>query len=260
MNGAAGHDRPHPQPLSRGRERGEFVYVGIDDTDVHGSLGTKRLAGMILGQLLADFRGLLVVRHQLLFDPRVPYTSKNSAASLIFDRAGVPSLDGLAARLREVLRAHYVEGSDPGLCVTDHVPAEATAFGRLCQQDVVRQDAARALAARHGIYLEGLAGTQDGVIGALAAVGLAACGDDGRVVQITQWPDDLSGPQDAALLYRRGIDEIRAVAGGARIDCGSVDVGKHLRPNRRGGRVVLLVAPSVGGDSPGAGWRAVRQM
>ncbi len=267
--GVSDGDLPQPRPLSRDHaahaapERGEcrpstgpVCYVGIDDTDVAGSLGTKRLAGMVLQQLHPEFRGLLAVRHQLLFDPRVPYTSKNSAAALLFARGGW-TLDDLAARVRAILQSHYVEGSDPGICVTDRVPEEVTAFGRRCQQDVVGQQAARGLAARHGIRLEGLGGTEDGVIGALAAVGLAASGDDGRIVQIGPGPDHLSGPQDGALLYARGVDEIRDAASGARIAGGLVDVGKRLRPNRRGGRVVLFVEPCPGIPAA-APWRAVR--
>jgi hypothetical protein len=237
------------------------IYAGIDDTDIKGSLGTKCLARMILRELFPEFPGLLAVRHQLLFDPRVPYTSKNSAASLLFDLDGPDRLEELAGRIRAILRRHYVVGSDPGLCLTAEVPGQVTEFGRRCQRDVVDQASARRLAATHQIHLEGLGGTEDGVIGALAAVGLAADGSDGRVVQIAQWPDDLTGPQDAALLLARGVDEIRCAATDASIREGCVDVGKHLRPNYRRRRVVLFVEPAppgVPGVPGGAAWQAVR--
>jgi hypothetical protein len=131
-----------------------------------------------------------------------------------------------------------------------------TAFGRRCQAEVVDQAGARRLAADCGLHLEGLGGTEGGVIGAMAAVGLAACGDDGRVVQLGAWPDDLSGPQDVAAVRERGV-EVRQVASGVPVTEGRVDVGKHLRPNRRAGRVVLFVTTGTASDGA-ATWQAVR--
>jgi 2-polyprenyl-6-methoxyphenol hydroxylase-like FAD-dependent oxidoreductase len=109
------------------------------------------------------------------------------------------------------------------------------------------------LAAAHGIHLEGLGGTNGGVIGALAAVGLAAGGNDGRVVVLGEWPDDLAGPQPLSAIQARGI-EVRQIGSHNLVDDGWIDVGKHLRPNRRAHKVVLFVEPS----SSGPPWHAVR--
>jgi hypothetical protein len=234
------------------------IYVGIDDTDVAGAPGTNQLVRRILARLGRRFDTVVAVRHQLLFDPRIPYTSKNSSASILFSADGPSATDELARQIRRELHEQYVEGSDPGLCVTDHVPEEVVAFGRRCQQEILTQAEARRLAARHGIHLEGLGGSEDGVIGALAAVGLAATGNDGRVVQIASWPDDLSGPQQIELLRARGVADIRNVPSGAPVLGGTVDVGKHLRPNYRDGRVVLFVTPSPDNGSSQADWQAVR--
>jgi hypothetical protein len=99
-----------------------------------------------------------------------------------------------------------------------------------------------------------LGGTKEGVIGALAAVGLAAGGDDGRVVHIGGWPDDLAGPQEIATLRARRV-EIRDFATRQPVGRGRVDVGKHLRPNYRNNQVVLFVESAAPGPVP---WRAVR--
>ena len=235
-----------------------MIYVGIDDTDVAGAPGTNQGLRRILARLGHDVETVVAVRHQLLFDPRIPYTSKNSSASILFRKDGLSAADELARRIRRELRQEFVEGSDPGLCVTDHVPEEVVEFGKRCQQDVVTQEEARHLAARHGIRLEGLGGTEDGVIGALAAVGLAATGNDGRVVQIGFWPDDLSGPQQLELLHTRGVDQVRNVQSGEPVLRGTVDVGKHLRPNYRDGQVVLFVMASDDDRSPETDWQAVR--
>lgn len=235
-----------------------MIYVGIDDTDVKDSPGTNQLARWMIGQLLPDYECVVAIRHQLLFDPRIPYTSKNSSASLLFLSPAGGGVADFAERARRLMRQWFVPGSDPGLCVTHEVPADLSHFGRRCQQEVVRQEEARQLAARHSIHLEGLGGTEDGVIGAVAAVGLLAEGNDGRVVSIGVWPDDLSGLQDLALLHHRGIAEIRCLGSGHVLQSGCVDVGKHLRPNYRDGRIVLFVEPSHPETTGTTTWRAVR--
>jgi hypothetical protein len=250
---------PHPSPLIPRPSPlvPPSIYVGIDDTDVLDSPGTNKLARHLIRSLADDYESVLAVRHQLLFDPRIPYTSKNSSASLLFKARGKGSVEDLAAKIRALMLDWYVEGSDPGLCLSSAVPDEITRFGRRCQAEIVAQEDARGLAAQHGIYLEGLGGTEGGVIGALAAVGLLSGGNDGRVVSVGHWPDDLSGPAEIEVLHSRGV-EVRHAQTQEPVRTGSVDVGKHLRPNYRGGRIVLFVAPAPPDPPPAAAWHAVR--
>ena len=77
-----------------------MIYVGIDDTDVVGAPGTNKLARSLIRDVAGRFRSIVAVRHQLLFDPRVPYTSKNSSASMLFE----PHRDGSAQELADLLR------------------------------------------------------------------------------------------------------------------------------------------------------------
>lgn len=119
-------------------------------------------------------------------------------------------------------------------------------FGRRCKKELVTSTEARNLAWKHGIYLEGLGGTEDGIIGALAAVGLAASGLDGRVVRWMDWADDLSGPQPVTLIADRGI-EVRDIDTDLSVTYGTVDLGKKLRPNMFGGHPVLFVRPDPTG-------------
>lgn len=239
-----------------------MIYVGIDDTDTIDTPGTNQLGRAMAAQLADRFRLQHLVRHQLFFDPRVPYTSKNGSASLVFEPLGMYQLPSLIDELRHAMQAWYVEGSDPGLCVTEAVPLEFAAFGRRCQTQIMTQAEARALAAAHGVHLEGLGGTEGGVIGALAAVGLISLADNGRVVVYGTWPDDLSGPQEIAVLHARNV-VVREFATNADVTNGRVDIGKHLRPNLRGGRVVQLVEPNTlepGGSAidTSCPWRAVK--
>jgi hypothetical protein len=248
-----------PLPLAPGWI---VILIGIDDTDTLSSPGTNQLARWLVARLPPGYRATMILRHQLLFDPRIPYTSQNGSASigLEADRDGDPTT--LVSLLRQEIRAWYVSGSDPGLCLADRVPAGVVEFGRRCQRDLVTQQEARDLARDAGLLLVGFGGTEDGVIGALAAVGLRAGGDDGRVIHRPEWtwPDGFAGAHPVAAILARGVDEVRELGSGAAVEEGTVDVGKRLRPNVRRGRVVLFVEPAGPGPggSGGAEWRALK--
>jgi hypothetical protein len=232
------------------------IYVGLDDTDVVGSPGTNQLARAIVGRLGDIAEGCIICRHQLFFDPRVPYTSGNGSASIQLPRGHEVSHDELLTTIRAVMAEWYVEGSDPGLALATATCDDMSAFAQRARSEVVNQAEARAVAQRAQCHLEGLGGTNQGIIGALSAVALAAGGDDGRVVHVDgwPWPDDFVGVQAVSGIRARGIAEIRTASGEA-FDGDVVDVGKHLRPNWRGGRMVLFVEPS---PDHFASWRACK--
>jgi hypothetical protein len=230
------------------------IYVGIDDTDIVGSPGTNQLARKIVGRLGHVARHAIVCRHQLFFDPRVPFTSGNGSASIQLPHGDDIPRDELIARVRAEMRDFFVEGSDPGLAVATTASSDMIAFASRATTEVVSQNDAREIAARSECYLEGLGGTNQGIIGALAAVALAAGGEHGRVVHLGDWPwpDRFAGVQSAAAIRGRGIADIRTATGAA-FAGDEIDVGKHLRPNWRGGRVVLFVEPP---ETSGLPWRA----
>jgi len=219
-----------------------IYYMGVDDTDIVGSPGTNRIVKAFLAKMPASVRCERIIRHQLFFDPRVPYTSQNGSASLTFflDDPTTVSLGDLTDLMREHLKEHFVEGSDPGLCSATTVPEEVVEYGLRCKEELMTQDEAFGLAASLDIHLEGLGGTNDGIIGALAAIGLAATNDDGRIVQVGHWPEDLAGLQSIETLAERGV-EVELKTTGDSITTGRIDVGKKLRPNRSRGRDVLFV-------------------
>ena len=233
-----------------------MIYIGIDDTDIVASPGTNQLARVILRHLGTVGQGAIICRHQLFFDPRVPYTSGNGSASIQLPHARELSQSQLIATVRDVMLEWYVEGSDPGLAVTDSPSADMAAFAARTKREVVSQADARSVADSSGCYLEGLGGTNQGVIGALAAIALAAGGEDGRVVHLQEWPwpDEFSGVQSVAAIRGRGVADIRTLDGDP-FTGDVVDVGKHLRPNWRAWRPVLFVEPPVNGDVP---WRAAK--
>ena len=215
-----------------------MIYIGLDDTDVLESRGTGRLAREIAHVLAQDGSLLGVTRHQLLLHPEVPYTKNNSSAALLFDDGVSDDLDALLERVRDLVMQDYYPGSDPGICVALDPPPAITAFGRRVQQTVVSQGEARALAETHGIPLLGLGGDESGVIGALAAVGLAASGDDGRYVLVGR-SRELQGELTVPEILGAGIVAVQTLDGQPVRD-GLIAVDR-LRPARRNGRPVLVV-------------------
>ena len=237
-----------------------MIFIGIDDTDIVETPGTNQLARVILKRLGAIARDSVIIRHQLFFDPRVPYTSHNGSASIQLPNASPADTEHLAETIRQVMLEWFVIGSDPGLCIASVASEEMKAFGQRCKSEVVAQSEARAIAERAGCYLEGLGGTEQGVIGALAAVGLIVGGEDGRVVHLSSWPypdDAFSGPRSINEIYSRSVHQIKQLNSGKAVNGGPIDIGKHLRPSWRGGEIVLYVEAAPDSDSS-VPWRAVK--
>jgi hypothetical protein len=205
---------------------------------------------MIMAELAADeVVGYGISRHQLLFDRRIPYTAKNSSNVILIEKSDKDP-HALADRIESLMRARFQPGSDPGLCVAVDVPADITAFGRRAKVEIVTQEEAQALAERHGLILRGLGGTNGGIIGALAGVGLASSGDDGRLTQVGR-SREVRGVVPVEQILAAGVAAVWT-ADGRVIDCGQVDCGDKIRPSLRGGRAVLFVEPQS------AAWKAIR--
>jgi len=215
-----------------------MLFIGLDDTDNLESRGTGHLARAIAAALAADYPLLGVTRHQLLEDPRVPCTKNNSCAAIALNVDGEVDPAAILERVRSLMLADFQPGSDPGLCIARLVPAAVSDFGRRVQRQLVSQDEARALAAEHGLWLQGLGGDEDGVIGALAAVGLAATGEDGRYVLVGR-SRELTGLQPVSALLAAGIVAVRTLDGQP-VNEGLVYTDK-LRPARRGGLPIAVV-------------------
>jgi tRNA(Ile2) C34 agmatinyltransferase TiaS len=226
------------------------VLIGLDDTDNKESRGTGHLARQIAASLSGSATLLGVTRHQLLVDPRVPYTSHNSSAAIHLETNGGIDLSLLFEQVRSFMLADFQPGSDPGLCVAAGVvPHAITEFGRSAQKEVVTQAQARELASTVGYSLQGLGGSEDGVIGALAAVGLAASGEDGRYLLVGTIRQ-LAGLQPVQVLLSAGVVAVKTLNGDP-VDQGLVLADK-LRPARRSGVPVQYV------DWQGDHWQPVK--
>lgn len=196
---------------------GNDWLLAIDDTDNLTSRGTGFLARQLALRMaeagIAEVKA--ITRHQLLVDPRIPYTSHNSSACLVLhsivDRA---TIFDYTCRY---LLAESAEGSDAGTVLVQRadLPTQVLQFGRAAKETVLTQEDARQRIVGHQIDMAGLTGTHGGVIGALAAVGLNASGRDGRFLWLKQLRS-LSGERwtVSALEQATGVT-VQSVAGAA---------------------------------------------
>ncbi|MFH1615569.1 MAG: hypothetical protein ABIG61_10865 [Planctomycetota bacterium] len=162
------------------------ILIGIDDTDNPTSPGTGRLARNLCAELIKKgMKSLGVTRHQFLLDKAIPYTSHNSGACIaVKSENGVKAVDFAF----DFVACASAEGSDPGVCIAfnDDVAADIIDFGKAAQKEVLTIEQSFKLANGNGIKLRGLGGNCQGVIGALASVGLRAQGADGRFIDLPQ--------------------------------------------------------------------------
>jgi hypothetical protein len=232
------------------------VYFGFDDTDnLTSDFGTGKLVRWFQDDLPEGCTCRGVVRQQLKVCDAIPYTSHNSAACLIAD---IPDSDllhiAVDRAVAHILR-HAAQGSDPGLCVVTEGDAaldRLTDFGHRCAGDVVTQH--QAVKAAGTAHLSGHGGTNDGIIGAAAAVGLTASGWAGRFIAyngLRCYPGEIT----VAALNRGGVQVIsvdRDAGVPGQADC--VSTNGWLRPRLLGGRPVVLVAPTGEGR-----WRHIHR-
>lgn len=193
--------------------------VCIDDTDNLESRGTGELAELIAAGI--EERGWgscsVVTRHQLLLHEDIPYTSHNSSMCFQVEASDSFIETDLIRYAGDFLGEEHAEGSDPGLAVADlaalEFPNLVIEFGQLAKLKVLTKDAAYDFAHEHGIHLSEHGGTGQGVIGALAGIGLRMSGHDGRIkgkLKLGAEGDSLSVEE---LLKHPQIDRVQNLEG-----------------------------------------------
>ncbi len=218
------------------------IFVGIDDTDNPGSRGTGRLARGIAAELGKSYELYGVTRHQLLVHPDIPYTSHNSSAVIHLNGCGAADVGRIFRRVKKLVLADYVPGSDPGLTVatSEQVTPAVVAFGMDAKRTVLTLARAEQLAGNAGIVYEGLGGTCGGIIGALAGIGLAATGSDGRFLMKGRSRDLKHCVRTLPEVLASGIDQV-ATLDGRPVNGGRIDLGRSANPSYVRGRAVLFV-------------------
>jgi hypothetical protein len=161
------------------------IYLGFDDTDTDDSpYGTGKLVRWFQNAMPEGCQCLGVVRQQLFVCDDIPFTSHNSAACLIAEIPEPDYLKDAIERAAAHLKQYAMDGSDPGLCVAtefDSAMESLVEFGHVCTRAVTTQK--QAMASAKTAHLSGHGGTNDGIIGAAAAVGLTVSGWAGRFIE-----------------------------------------------------------------------------
>ncbi len=194
-----------------------------------------------------------VVRQQLLVHEEIPYTSHNSSACAIIDVPDPSFVESLVRKAIAHVKRYSLEGSDPGVCVACEEAPSLTRlmeFGQACTREIVTQK--EAMAASVDAHLSGHGGTNDGIIGAAAAVGLTASGWSGRFIEygrLRHFPDPVrvTDLEDSHMLMV-SIDRDAGIPAPEHL----VYTKGWLRPRLLGNRAVVLVSPKGEGV-----WEAV---
>lgn len=159
--------------------------ISIDDTDNLESYSTGIIAELLSGVISTKFKCNCseILRHQLLLDDRIKYTSHNSSMSFeVNSDKGI--LDELIETSKDFLEKNHAMESDPGLCVVEisdlRQGEKLIKFGFKAKKEVVEMKEAYELANKLNIHLSAHGGSGEGVIGALAGVGLRLSGNDGK--------------------------------------------------------------------------------
>ncbi len=222
------------------------IYIGFDDTDTKDSeRGTGKLARWFENELPAPCHLWGVVRQQLLLHEAILYTTHNSSACAIVEAPDSSFVEGLTDRAVKHIERHFIPGSDPGLCLThEGNPAldQLISFGRRCATKIVTQK--EAIESALGAHLSGHGGTNDGIIGAAAAVGLTAFGWCGRFIEFGRLRE-FSKEVQVSVLERSGIPVV-SVDRDAQVPAleDPVNTKGWLRPRLWGGGPVLPVIPT----------------
>ncbi len=232
------------------------VYVCFDDTDCLGAdRGTGKLVRWFTERLPDGCSTWGVVRQQLLVHPDVPYTSHNSSGCAVLEVEDA-SVVGLLAEIGAAhIAEHFIDGSDPGLCVAAETAdlSGVIEFGNRAAIEVVSQSLAREVAEAAGVHLSGHGGTNDGIIGALAGVGLTAGGWSGRFVDYRSPLREFPGITTVGDVMAAGMT-VLPVDRNVQVPKPSdtLDTQDWLRPRLWGGRPVVPVM-STGPSS----WSAI---
>ena len=184
------------------------VYLGFDDTDDKDApMGTGRLVREFTHGLEAECSLIGVVRHQLPRLADIPYTSNNSSACAIVDISEGYKIGILRDKAVDHLQTFCAPGSDPGLCIAieDEINSTLVNFGQTATGSRVTQQ--QAIEVARPYELLGLGGTNDGIIGAAAAVGLTKFGWCGRFIEYGRLRK-LSGDLHVCDLNETGIQVV----------------------------------------------------
>lgn len=229
------------------------ILIGIDDTDNAESRGTgfhsRQLAHQLEGTGHAAVNG--ITRHQLFVNPAIRYTSQNSSACISLS---TDKLSLITSLCEEYLKENSAPGSDAGLCISaaEHIKQNIIDWGMDAKSKILYMDDAIALAGENTVYLRGFTGNHEGIIGALAAVGLRAGGNDGRFIwrkgrrELRELVPGIADVQ--GLMEELELDSIETLKGEIPKPQDKIYVNEWVRPLLKNKKAILIAEKTENND------------
>lgn len=224
-----------------------YFLLGIDDTDSHISQDTAALS-LSLGRQLESLslaRLINISCHQLLKHPSIPHTNENIASCLLLDAESV-RLREIDLVCRQTLLRESAPGSNAGyaLAAWNQFDPDVVVWGKTCKLTSLNRLDGMALARRCEIAVAGILGNGNGVIGALAAIGLRFEGNDGWI----HWMPGLDSVRGVftamELTQRLAIDGIETERQKRPAITDRILVNDQVKPILADGRIILPVKSS----------------
>lgn len=219
--------------------------VCIDDTDTIDSIGTGTICEYIRNRLISENLAdcTLITRHQLLIHADIPYTSHNSSMCFTGNQINGDKQVIISTAV-DIVKQFHAQGSDPGVAVAflDDVDkgTELVKFGLRATKEVLTKEGAYDLAKRCGIHLSEHGGTGQGVIGAVAGIGLRMSGQYGEVKGLLKKVQNTSFTVKE-LVENHQIEKVMTTEGKALDDWELVHLDKQTKVMMKDNQYTLLV-------------------
>jgi hypothetical protein len=224
------------------------IYVGIDNTSSHESVGTAKFARRVAKKISDKYPVYGVSRHQFHVHPDIKYSTHNFGAVIHIDCDDEKYLDDIFLTIKGMMKSEFNIGSNPGLAVAheNQISPAVINYGKDAKKIILTQKRALELAINSNIRLEGFGKTEDGIIGAIASIGLAATKNDGRFLQIGKIRS-IKKPQPVENFIRVGVEKIFTLDG-RRITSGIIfnSDNKPVKPSPINGEIILFVVEEDG--------------
>ena len=228
----------------------EKFTIGIDDTGYLDQHLTTKLMRSWLSQMIEQslIHSEGITRHQLFESEKISSSYKNRSLAFTFNTS--QSIFEIEDQLVDFIRTASSPHANPAIAILSrHSDSlHALAFGRRCKNELLKLSDSEQYASESNVLLRGLGGNRNGMIGALAAVGLRAGGGDGIFVHIDGL-EGLKGDQSAGdIRNNSALQHIVDISSGEELDRDDmVKIDSYLRPNLINGgptQYVQLIANS----------------
>lgn len=220
--------------------------IAIDDTDNLQSYSTGVIAEF-LSQMISTKFGCNcsdILRHQLLLDDRIKYTSHNSSMSFEVN-SDKEILNEIIDISKDFLEKNHAKEADPGLCIVKisnlNEVEKLIEFGFKAKNKVIQMEEAYELAKKLNVHLSAHGGNGEGVIGALAGAGLRLSGNDGKYRKTV--PIDINGEDmSVSVLIRQASIDCVCDIDGNEIDKNNfIYIRDRIKKVIKNRKTVLLV-------------------